>query len=360
MRLLSLICSILYLTSSINAQFKAVAGGFASSSKAAITTIAGAGGGVVLKGKAVLPEDLNISQIILYDSSNQIEFLTNQGTFNFLGSSWMFRDAAMHVYWESMQDSMYRNINLLGSPESVDEYLEYSPDEYWYVEVTDSLIGTKSGEILLLADIIQTDISFYSDRNDFVLDSLSYYLTMEKLNIKDIQSSYELNSDYDYYDLYYDLSPLDSFRYTEIKYLSAEEISNGMTVEDGLISIMYNMFSHIRTLHRNSNWTYNDEFTEYKVDFDSINEELIILGEPNFTFLTSQYINEIYTNHFQKFPKLISNLNNQVFSQAVEFGRITALFRYLEKNETHIWDELFGHYKFQKKVDGNTPRIIKK
>lgn len=350
------------------AQFKEVIGGFARPAKASILAVSTAGGGVVFKGKTLVNKQ-DYSKFLDFKLKDEISgevqlaFQTALGSVQISIDKSMLRDAAMLVNWESSENEMYRDVNLNGSPDSDEDSIKYPQDSYWYVEMADPLIGTKSGEILLLADLLLTDINFYSDEENYEIDKYLYKLTTEGLQVKDMKFSYDVYMKFDSLQEIQQLSQLDSFRYVHIKTLAVETLYDGMFTEQSStqsFETIYTAKQLIKTMHMPTNWTLNDEHTKYDIEFDYANNSLSFSGSPVFTFLTFGFQNKVFTDYFTDNSEIIDNLNVMIMNSATEFAQIAAFLRYIQTSEPQIWLKIFDYCQGIKRVDGQTPRIIRK
>jgi hypothetical protein len=296
-------------------QFKEVHGGLAHTMQARISTIGfmRAGGGVILKGKAkhsnadsaIFFKD--VSLIESSDSTSTITIGTSRGQFSFSNLSWLMRDASSLVKFEN-DSRFYKEVDLLDTTnqETLEELLHYPKSQYFYVQVNEPLLKTKSGERLLLVDLLLTDPAYYSDPSAIPCHYGKYRLASDSLKLRMYR---------------------DDFR----------------TIDD---------------------WTYNDESTNYRFECQSASHSLAIEGKPHFTFLSegidSIEVNTVYTNYFDNHSDIISNLNPSLFKDAETFGQIAAFFRYLKTSYPVLWNRVTDYYSHVASVPGSTPRIIKR
>jgi hypothetical protein len=344
-----------------NSQFKAVSGGFAYNATAIIsaTGYAEAGGGVILKGesKAILEDSHLIFQnVSITDDTtgfSNIEFKTSKCNVYLSSYTWLMRDAVMFVNGET-KNEMHRDVNLLDTPSAkeVDTAFLYPTNEYFYIELNKDLIGTKSGEMLLLLDLLQTDVEFYSDTTASYSNILSYKTEFDTLLKKSLEDSHLKCLKYDSIRKTGTLTSLDSFRIPILQKLAVEYLYNKIAVTD--VDYWFDL------LLTTSNWTYNDEKTNYTFSCSCDNHQLVLRGNPQFTYLTSGFINTLFTNYLGKHPYIISNLKKETFSNTNKFAQVASFFRYLKNNNNPLWSQIVYHYKTIPKTPGNTPRIIKR
>lgn len=374
------------------------ANGFILSQGASITHIAMAGGGVVLKGiaKPKNPDSLSVFTTITFDEANGISTMhiqTPGSNLSFSDSSWLMRDAAMLVKSEKV-DEMYRDVNLLGhfTDKDLDKNYDilYPADKYYNVEMADSLRNTKSGETLLLLDIMlasNSNTKYYSNNIEAYYnyinskDSLEHFInryndsvryknindTYFKLkNFDSLKNSGKLDSseiifinkveEYSFYYLFKSrLGYAFSNYYDSVKYF--------ITKIDSLFKVDYSNSINLMPLW--NDYTYNDENTNYTF-FTNYNKQLKINGEPNYTFLQNPYlylkddvkVDSIFTNYFTQHPTLIKNLNYSVVTNAEHFGKASAFYRYLKIENPKLWNQIYTHYLHIRKTKGQTPRFI--
>lgn len=339
-----------YLSHVTFGQFKEVAGGFAHASQATISAIgyAKAKGGVVLKKESQPMDDaLMVYQSVRFsqidDEYSAIHFTTNECEVSLISKKWILQDAAKLVDSEGSSD-LVRDINLHGTPSDNEDTLTYSRDEYWYVEMNQNLIGTKAGEVLLLVDLLQTDVSFYSDNANGVYTYQRHYDSLMVMNFNQTKAII-LNPDQ------YSLSGLDTLRVQSFMYTAA---LYGDEVPDD-ITFFYDVSPFIGP----TDWTYNDEEMRFYHECNCETGKLDIIGLPHFTFISFDYVDETYTDFFKENPKFIYDLRYETMAEATLFSRVSSFFRYLKSNQV-IWSNVRNELLSWGSSSGNTPRIIKK
>jgi hypothetical protein len=383
---------VLLATQSLFAQFHRFykASGFAISPAAVITHIAGAGGGVVLQGVArpKSQDSLAMFTNITFTESKGISLMsiqTSGKTISFSDSTWIMRDAAMLVKSER-SDEMYRDVNLFGS--SFDR--NHSSDEYFNVELADSLKRTKSGEILILTDLILTtkgNTKYYCSNQE----ACDMYLASKDSIVNIVQTYNDSVEELKYKpanDVYSRLKSADSLRQAgkldsnEIDFLNKIKqysfyhlfSSNlgihfydyGDTVGKSLIDSLFD-FDNAKPAefrHLWNDYTYNDENVNY-IFFYTGDNQLAILGEPHYTFLYNDgyddlKVDSLYTGFFIDHPDLIKNINYKVIEGAEHFGKSAAFYRYLKNQYPKLWIQVFAHFLHTKKQNGETPKFIGK
>ena len=377
-KIFTLLSLLVLLIQATYSQFKFVPAGtgFAYSSSASISFVgyAASGGGVVLRATAKPSNDLkaiSFSNVSFNNASNDYQsltFTTTSGNVELTSLSWILRDAAVLVNSES-ESKLYRNVNLLSSPKLTEDSIKYPTEKYWYIEISNALKGTKSGETLLLVDLLQTDYLFYSDSCG-LRDVYRYNQAMVKKpqQIKDSIDHYFITK------IYTSVLKIDSIKKSSssdlIKQTLINKIENKITKDT---SDYFTASKNIKEKYNYSNWTYNDENTDFIFKINQ-NKKISITGRPIFTYTYrktessddyfdykySTVINEYLTNYFSKNYYLIENLKRETFQNAVEFSRIAAFYRYLKNNQSSTWSKIYAYYSLIPKKNGNTPRLIEK
>lgn len=225
-----------------------------------------AGGGVVLRSEARPDKKCvacEITDVTVTTNTDQMAFLTvlnGSSRAVYSAPAWLVRDAAVLVNSETK--AIYRNVNLLGKPTAAEIADGNAGGDYWHVELSDALNGTKSGETLLVVDLIQTKPEFYS-RYD-----LNFY---SATNI--------------------DLTLTNDAPATDSPEMTPDESSNpnGKAVEKYL--------SRIKVFQGFENWTWADEDAGYTFSPDWKTQNLTMSGRPKFTYLAEDMDN--VTNQFQ-------------------------------------------------------------
>nr|WP_319570123.1 hypothetical protein [uncultured Draconibacterium sp.] len=365
--------TIIYLLISFigYSQFKSAAGGFAFASKAIISTpgYAFAGGGVILKGeaKASIPD----SSIIFYDisfannSSDDaiLYFKTSSCNVKYSNSTGLILDA---IHFVNNEENIIRDINLLDKPDSIrDSYTDmqdYPIDDYFYVEMNEDLIGTKTGEYLLLVDLLQTDVDYYSDTACYE-DKVFYQQIMDTLQIITQANHFDNYWINDSLLQENELTGIDSLQNEYIKNFAIAYLFNDLLYSNDTLSHLLAkdyLLSQINAIYSIGNWTYNDEFTEYIYSINCETNTLEIEGEPNFTFLTLGYPNELYNDVFFEHKEIITSMRPEIFKYVTDFSRLSAFFRIFKKDYPELWSKLVKEVVDLQRIAGNTPRIIKK
>ena len=335
-------------------QFKKALGGNSFESKAIIefSGYSESGGGVILKGKS-RPGKKDSAVVFLgagfenlADSNTRLIFKTSSGDMTYSNRSGLIKDAIAFVKEEKVWT---RDVNLLGRPSPSDlvDSLDYPDSGYFYVEMNKQLIGHKTGEQLLLADILLTDPDFYADESakESGLDDRYTQLV----------DSLQTESMFDFYETYI------------VRQFDALNTSK-MNGQDSLKYFYIRVYldSYYEKLARESrmwdvlDWTYNDEFSDYRFAADPASHSLWLYGEPQFTFLSFGKKYVLVTNYFLDHKSIIKGLNPHVFKYVDDFARLSAFFRYLRDNNPDTWAAVVG---FAPKIpfeNGNTPRIISK
>jgi len=402
--LLLKIALVLFVQNSFG-QFKPFykAHGFTLSHGATITSIAKAGGGVVLRGvaKPKYQDSLPLFINLTFADTKGLStiYMQPQGSSIFYSdSSWLMRDAAMLVKSEK-ENEIYRDVSLFGNFTSSDYKKGYDEWSFYKVEMADSLRGTKSGQTLLYMDIILADdanTEYYSS-NDKAYEKYED----SKMSLQNIINNYNdsiRNSRYkSINDIYFKLRNFDwlrqagkldhseilllnriklySFYYlfkSELSYKFSsyqDTISNYDTEIDSLFNSVYS--NDIDLKHGWSDYTYNDENTNYTFYYTENGKRLVISGEPNYTFLYKKidydYVNyevnereidSLFTNYYMYHPDLIKNLNYIVVTNAQHFSKIAAFYRYLKKEYPKLWNQIYTHYSHMIKSKGATPGFI--
>jgi len=379
--------------------------GFIVSHGASITHIALAGGGVVLKGVATPNSDsLSAFTAITLDEAKGIStiHIQSQGTTIFFSdSSWLMRDAAMLVKSEK-KNEMHRDVNLFGNFSDKDYANGYNSlypsDEFYNVEMADSLKNTKSGETLLLVDIMlasDENTKYYSNNFEAYQHYIDSKNSLENV-IKNYNDSIEFYNDSVRYksinDTYFKLKNYDSLiksgkiDSSEITFLNKiqlyslyylfkskvgykflnyhDTVNNWISKIDSLFKLDYSI-SFAKMIAWND-YTYNDENTNYKFYYTKYDKHLYINGAPIYTFLNTKHsyfedevkIDSLFTNFYTQHPNLIKNLNYGVVTNAEHFGQIAAFYRYLKIEYPNLWNQLYMHYLHIRKTKGQTPRFI--
>jgi hypothetical protein len=262
--------------------------------KAAITgSLRLAGGGVVFSGTADLSQ-FQVSDLIVAtkDDSIYLRFSNEECNVMLGAKKHTIKDASSLVASEA--DSVFRLVSLNGELQDFEDTMRVLLG-YWPVEVHGSLLGTKSGENLLYADLVQTDLCFYSEEASAVKE---YLYATHCLN---------------------------------------EPITN---------------------------WTYNDELTDYKVTWDCNSGRLSISGEPVFTFIYADEFgveeNSTWTQTFADSPHRITDLRPEVFEEAISFARVAAFFRGLKTSYPSVWYTVLEQLSGVETDEGVTPRYIER
>lgn len=353
-----------------------MAQGFILSHGASITHIAMAGGGVVLKGvaKPKYPDSVAVFTNVTIGEAKGLSTLniqTQESNISFSDSSWLMRDAAILVKSEK-ENEMYRDVNLFGHFTSTDYKNGYNEKSFYKVEMADSLRKTKSGQTLLYMDIIlasDANTRYYSYNDDAYEDFIdSKYDLLETIklfndSVKDLRYKKIEN-------MYFKLINFDSLLHSgklnsseitflnKIKKYSFEKI-------DSLFRSDYN--NPIDLEPSWNDYTYNDENTNYTFYYTKYDKHINIEGKPNYTFLYHNYsdsndndleIDSVFTNYYMQHPDLIKNLNYVVVSNAENFSKIAAFYRYLKYQYPKIWDQVYTHYSHKRKTIGDTPGFI--
>lgn len=366
------------------------ASGFAFSPSVAITHVARAGGGVVLKGVArpKNPDSLSMFTNITFNESKGVSLMsiqTSEANISFSDSTWIMRDAAMLVKSER-SDEMYRDVNLFGSFFDAN----HPSYEYFNVETADSLKRTKTGEMLILTDLMlanDKNTKYYSSNNE----ASDMYLA-SKDSIDKIVQTYNDSVNESIYrpsnDVYLRLKNADSLKQfgksdsnetiflNKIKqysfyYLFSSKLGSHFygyndTVGKSLVNTLFDFYNvkPVELKHLWNDYTYNDENVNY-IFYYTGDEHLTILGEPHYTFLYhSGYdhmeVDSLYTDFFMDHPDLIKNVNYKVIEGAEHFGKVAAFYRYLKNQYQKLWIKVYEHYLHTKKQAGETPRFIGK
>lgn len=427
-----------------------------------------AGGGVVLRGEAkpdTNSADINIADATVSTNVSQVAILTITGDDGkkALRSApmWLVRDAAALVNSETRH--VYRAINLQGQP-TPQEKEAYSQGRYWFVEVADALIGTKSGEMLLVVDLVQTDPAFYSNYdlkyyrsgNEPPSDaqsqtrSSSRRAALEKYRERRIHLGTGGNWTWSDADANYtfrldgqneklSIRGRPNFTFLEIdednptnaliEAKSAAEVilektressfelstalqryghlaGNGAAASsaleeaisnlNGFTNLLGSSLKHLRSAtnglqHSSTQSALEDllseEFLYSRLRRNMTNNasldvqaRTLIIGTSNllksataqFNSITNRFPqlaggtsaiwkeNEISTEYFSAYPKYIDNLNPEVFSNSVEFGRVAAFFRYLKSHKPAAWSKVYSATTQFPPSVGRTPRLIER
>lgn len=414
--LINILWLLLIIQSSFGQYVKfAKAHGFILSHGAFITHIAIAGGGVVLKGiaKPKYPDSPIIFKNITFTEAKRLSTMniqTQDLNISFSDSSWLMRDAAMLVKSEK-SDSIFRDVNLFGKftlndYDSNYDYL-YPPSEFFNVEMADSLVNTRSGQTLLLMDIMLTDSDNtryystnqeayreYNQTNDSLIEVVNEYNdSIDHLKYKPINDLYLKLKNFDYlsktgkidsneivslnkikqYSFYYLFSSKLGYQFSNYY----DSIREYVVEIDSIFDIDYSDSENVKNNWSNytyknlwNDYTFNDEYTNYSFYCDKDSKQLKIEGEPHYTFLFHKYsyldtikvdevkIDSFFTNYYFEHANLIKNLNYVVFNNATHFGEIAAFYRYLKSSFPKLWDQVYTHYSHVSKSKGDTPRFI--
>jgi hypothetical protein len=280
---------------------------------------------------------------------------TNELNMRYSDSSWLMRDAAMLVKSEKTNE-MYRDVNLFGQFTLADYrrglYGKYPPENYFNVEMTDSLRRTESGQTLLYMDIILTspaNTQYYSS-NRQAYDK--YEVSVNSLHDTIISYNDSIQASREKINL--SLDRLDSLKAS--RKLDSVEVKKYSEELDSL--------SHLHYKNTWNDYTYNDENSNYTFYYSKDDRCLHIDGEPNYTFLyhhpylDSLEVNSTYTDYYTHNFNLIKNLNPIVVTNAEHFAKISAFYRYLKGTYPHIWNRVYTHYSHTRKKGGKTPRFI--
>ena len=321
------------------ADFKGCLGGVAFSSQTSVTgPISSAGGGVILRGTA--EPDKNCTQCKIQRVSllnkqqlSSVIVYTNKCTVSYTAPIWLIKDAVMLVNSET--STVYRNVNLLGQPtidevkviisklpnvkemqpQDLSKYLELGVatiSKYYFIEVSTPLIGTKSGEVLLVVDLILTDPEFYA-----------------KFDLERTKNIINLNKD--------------SFMNINIAVKKYEDV---------LKTYVDKNFK---------NWTWTDERAKFEFTISCHSNKLLITGAPSFTFLDiNKEVLKEPTIYFEINRNVIEGLNPLIFKYANDFSRISSFFRYVKLNRPELWEEIFNSANAFPESIGSTPRMIER
>lgn len=340
-------------------QFKGMVAeaGFAYKASAAISipNFRFTGGGVVLKGTAspsYRDTYIDFTNISFYKGNTitTATLTTQDCKVMFTSKTWIMKDAINLINGED-PNNLYRDVNLLGSPNMHEDTLKYPRTDYWYVEIHEPLIATKTGETLLLIDVLQTDLNFYADK-DKSTAIRTYQEARERILEQNVEETFKLLE----YINSVDLDNVDENMVSEadkMKLWALWALLPEDATDDDFLKTIYE-------IHDASNWTYNDELTKYLFHCDCDNKTLRISGRPTFTFLTLGYENERLTDYFTENYHIIENLKSRTFKDAVEFARVSSFFRYLKESEYELWLSLERYFATVPKEQGKTPRIFKK
>ena len=274
-----------------------------------------AGGGVILRDIASCDsgsDSCALDNFELVPGVSRSEILIESGegcTARYSTESWILKAAIDLVLDEKKK--IYRNIDLLGEArdeelESIEEYGE-SEKKHFFVEMSPSLVGTRMGENLLTIDLLLTDIIFYApyddgaalytENNPFIPDSLDY------------ESAREL---------------FDYFKEIVHLYFVRSEATN---------------------------WTWHDEFanTTYRIDCE--NENILLQGSPEFTFLRKDSESNLQSS-FDGAEQLNNLMNfatrtliEKRYQEAVEFSQLCAFLRSIKRSSYLKWN--YGTVKIQ-------------
>jgi len=317
----SLFASIIFSASAL-AQFNGVPYGSGVALSTSSSVISGsfaiAGGGVILRGIAQCTGNCDITDAHIENSPDTayITIDNNKCNAKYKAPSWIVKDAIALVKSESSE--VYRNVNLLGDPVKGEE--KYSSYEYWHVEVSDALIKTKSGELLLAIDLMLTDPDFYS--------------------------GFDINRDHDT--------------------VGEKADSNNATkeaIENNNIIDFYEVFEGLGKKSNVVNWTWNDERTKYSYTVSCSKKAIEITGSPTYTFLKpnkhGKLIEDIAaTKYFTNNYQAIININQAVYDKGIQFARTSALLRNLKNKYPILWAKLVNESTSLPESHGSTPRII--
>jgi len=340
-RIFFILACFVYTTNTY-ANFKGYIGGVAFSSQTEVTgSISSAGGGIILRGIAKPVKNCTsceILQVILLDNQHlsSVKVNTKKCTVSYTAPNWLIKDAAMLVNSET--STVYRNVNLLSQPtkdelydiiskqipeiegmwsQNIGKLFEVSIatiSKYFFIEVSKPLIGTKSGEVLLVVDLILTDPEFYSK---FDLERSKNIINLPKVNLMDINKD-EAVKKYEYV----------------LKTFIDEKIKN---------------------------WTWTDERANFEFTVSCDSNKLLITGIPSFTFLNKD--KEVLvdtTRYFEINRNVIEDLNPLIFKYANNFSRISSFFRYLKLNKPELWNDVLNCASTFPESIGSTPRIIER
>jgi hypothetical protein len=219
----------------------------------------------------------------------------------------VIKDAAALVSSETQQ--IVRNVTLLAHPTESEIKRQSDISDYFIVELSKPLIGRKAGEILMTVDLMLTDPDFYS--------------------------GFDINWDGN-----------------EIDQTTARTPRNQPQV-----AAFVRAFTS--TEEDVTNWTWNDRHTSYKYSLLCDQHKLRLTGAPSYTFLDSDgHFAKRTTDLFQRDTKLIYDINPNVYSTAIEFARVSALFRYLRDSKPKVWETLLAESMQLPESRGKTPRLI--
>jgi hypothetical protein len=314
------------LQTTASAQFKNVPPG-SGDAMATAQAIEGplelASGGIAIRGVARPADNCPACDVRLLS----VEALTNETatitvqndtcSASYSAESSIVRDAAVLV--DSESDEVLRNVNLLGNMTSQDRSVLAAiaaakrPRDYWRVELSGPLVGTRSGEALLALDLMLSDPQFYSG---FALDRQAD--TVGGAVAQDERAE-------------------DARKAVEMYEAATRQMRRGYT---------------------GYNWSDQDADFRFTVSCDS--GELGLTGRPGFTFLRRSEELEEWSSYFNANYTVIEDLNPQVFAYSVSFSRVAAFFRFVRDNDRASWQRVMAMSTDLPESTGRTPRLIER
>lgn len=353
--------NLLLVLSQSYAQFKGITRGMAFESKAVISTIgyAKAGGGVILKGKSepyYSDKEIQFKGASVRNDGNGITtivFETNKCNVHLTKPSWLLKDAFEVVNLEGVFDfTTTRDVNLLGEPTPREDTVRYPTDKYWYVEINKALRGSKTGEYLMLMDLLQTDVEFYASASEYSLEFYRYLSTMDSIQNKVLQKEWAIYERMDSLNQFdHILSDATKSRLSLIDFFTEQYFYDIISTKE------YQL--RIAQIYSPTNWTYNDEYTTYRHLCLCSTNKLFISGKPIFTFLNMEEDYSELTDYYKKNQDIIYSLNPKLFEVAESYAQVTAFLRYLKYHNRALWFQLSKTFA-QYESNGNTPRIIER
>jgi hypothetical protein len=317
MRIFLLTTSMLIaiLTGTAAAQFRFVPSG-SGVARVATATISGsyalAGGGVVLRGIASCAAPASHCEVTSISigpglSGSKLTVGSDDCETAYSVQSWVIKDAAALVASETQQ--IVRNVTLLADPTESEINGQSDISDYFIVELSEPLIGRKAGEILMAVDLMLTDPDFYSG-----------------------------------FDVDWDGREID-------------ETTARTPRNQSKVAAFVRAFTS--TEEDVANWTWNDRHTSYKYSLQCDQHKLRLTGAPSYTFLDSDgHLAKRTTELFQRDATLVHDINPDVYTTAIQFARVSALFRYLRDSKPSVWETLLAESKQLPESHGKTPRLI--